>query len=602
MLQMNATETATRPRSLRPRLPVNLAGARVATGVTVLCVVLIGVYFVLPSVPQSVLYQVLAWGGPVLMVIGIRRLLPPGARLPWYLLAAGQLALATGDGYRNAYVVFRHHEAPYPSGADIIYLAGYPFLVAGMYLLVRRLSSAEGGFPLLDAALVTIAFGFVQWIYLIEPLVHSADESLFGRVTLVAYPVMDVLLLAVLARYLLTPSRRAPAYLLLVLATFSLLAADEFYGINPNTYVSGAWFDGLWLLSYVLFGVTCLVPSVRTISEPQLLDIPRLSARRLALLGGALATAPIVVIIETAHGRTHSLYLAAVAALALGALVLTRFVGLVRGIEILRSAERTAREEVEQTHARLAEQNEQLIAADRMKDEFVGMISHDLRTPLVSVTGFLELLADGDAGALNAEQNRYVGFVQRAADRLLRQIDDLLVAVSLQAGRFMLEREETNVVSVAADSVDGQRPGATSKGVELRLAGGPTPLVDADPLRLAQIVDNLVSNAVKFTPKGGTVEVRVYSEGGNAVLEIADSGIGIPAAEHSALFERFFRSSNAIEQRIPGTGLGLYIVKSLVEAHGGVISVESLPAEGTTIRVLLPPLGSSLDMGPAPVD
>jgi len=107
-------------------------------------------------------------------------------------------------------------------------------------------------------------------------------------------------------------------------------------------------------------------------------------------------------------------------------------------------------------------------------------------------------------------------------------------------------------------------------------------------LRLAQVIDKLLSNAIKFTPKGGTVEVRVLADGDRAVLEVADSGIGIPDSEQSTLFERFFRTSNAVERRIPGTGLGLYIVRSLVQAHGGVITLRSVAGEGSTFRVELP--------------
>lgn len=112
--------------------------------------------------------------------------------------------------------------------------------------------------------------------------------------------------------------------------------------------------------------------------------------------------------------------------------------------------------------------------------------------------------------------------------------------------------------------------------------------MQGDALRLAQVIDNLLSNAIKFTPQDGTVEVRVLAHGDGAALEVADSGIGIPDADQSALFERFFRSSNAVERRIPGTGLGLYIVRSLVQAHDGVITLSSAAGEGTTFRIELP--------------
>jgi signal transduction histidine kinase len=549
----------------------------------------ITVYFFLPALPQDALFVAVGAVGALLIVGGAIRNLEGSARLPWYLLAAGQLAFSTGDGVLNFYPNVTGHEPPFPSSADIVYLAGYPFLGAGIYLLVRRVTSAEGRFAYVDAALITGAFALVQWVFLIQPYVHQTEESVYARIVLMAYPAVDVLLLAVLARFFAIPSWRAPAYVLLMAAVFLLIAADEFYLSDINGYVSGQWSDSLWLLSYLLFAVTALTPSIRTVSNARSVVLPRLSAARLGLVALALVTAPIVLIMETATERDPAtLYLIGAAAAALAGLALVRIVGLVRGVERVRAAEQRAREEVEDAHQLLAEQNEQLVVADRMKDEFIGMISHDLRTPLVSATGFLELLSDGDAGELNDEQRRYVGFVQRATDRLLRQIEDLLVAASLQAGRFALDLDAVALAHIAEEAVEGQRSVAVAKGVGLRLVVEPAPLVQADPLRLAQVIDNLLSNAIKFTPKGGTVEVRVLADGDRAVLEVADSGIGIPDSEQSTLFERFFRTSNAVERRIPGTGLGLYIVRSLVQAHGGVITLRSVAGEGSTFRVELP--------------
>ena len=590
MLETIATEAVTRlhPPPLRAALR-RLTTAPLALAVLGIGIVCITVYFLLPALPQDALYVAFGAVGAVLIVGGAIRNLEGSARLPWYLLAAGQVAFSIGDGVLNFYPNVTGHNPPFPSPADIVYLVGYPFLGVGIYLLVRRLTSAEGRFVYVDAALITGAFALVQWVFLIQPFVYQTDETVYARIVLMAYPAMDVLLLAVLARFFAIPSWRSPAYVMLMAAVLLLVAADEFYLSDINGYVSGQWSDSLWLLSYLLFAVTALTPSMRIVSNARSVVLPRLSAPRLGLLALALSAAPIVLIVETATARDRTTpYFIGTAATALSGLVLVRIVGLVRGIERLRAAEQRAREEVEDAHRLLAEQNEQLVAADRMKDEFIGMISHDLRTPLVSATGFLELLADGDAGELNEEQRRYVGFVQRASDRLLRQIEDLLVAASLQAGRFALDRDEVALAEIAEESVEGQRAVAASKGVELRLSVEPAPLVQADPLRLAQVIDNLISNAIKFTPKDGTVEVRVLADSDRAVLEVADSGIGIPDVEQSALFERFFRTSNAVERRIPGTGLGLYIVKSLVQAHGGVITLRSVAGEGTTFRVELP--------------
>jgi len=143
-------------------------------------------------------------------------------------------------------------------------------------------------------------------------------------------------------------------------------------------------------------------------------------------------------------------------------------------------------------------------------------------------------------------------------------------------------------VSTRADAVEAARPHARSLGVELALRTVDVPPVPGDADRLGQVVDNLITNAVKFTPPGGRVLVRVRREGERAVLEVADTGVGIPAGEVGRLFERFFRASTATEQQIPGIGLGLSISRAIVEAHGGDIVVASIEGHGTTFRVELP--------------
>ena len=588
-MQSAASEAA--PRPIVPSGLRLLASDRSPLSLVVLGVGLIGVccYFVVSATAQDALF--VSFGGVTAMIIvyGAIHNVTGRDRLPWYLIAISQAAYSAGDGIINFYPNVMGHEAPFPSFGDVAYIAGYPFLTVGVYLLVRRLSTVEGLFVYVDAALITGAFALVQWVFLIEPYIHRVDETVYGRIVLMGYPAVDVLLVGVLARFFVTAAWRTPAYALLVPAVLFLVAADEVYVQNIDGYVSGQWSDALWLLSYLLLAVTALTPSMRRLTEAQTEDVtPRLGPSRLALLALALVAAPVSLLLKVGRDN-HSLeYLIGGSAAALSVLVLVRIVGLVRGIQALRLTEREARIEVEGARLRLAEQNDELIAADRMKDEFIGMISHDLRTPLVSATGFLELLSDGDAGELNEEQRRYVGFVQRASDRLLRQIEDLLVAASLQAGRFALERSPIDLAEIAEESVEGQRAVASSKGVELRVSLQPAPRIEADPLRLAQVMDNLLSNAIKFTPAGGLVVLSVHGEGTTAVLEVSDSGMGIPDAEQAALFERFFRTSDAVERRIPGTGLGLYIVKSLVEAHGGTVTLRSVAGEGSTFRVELP--------------
>jgi PAS domain S-box-containing protein len=259
-----------------------------------------------------------------------------------------------------------------------------------------------------------------------------------------------------------------------------------------------------------------------------------------------------------------------------------------RDRERLLAVEQEARAYAEAAQRDLAAQNERLRELDRLKDEFIALVSHELRTPLTSIRGYTELLLDGEAGKLTGDQRQFLGVVERNAHRLLHLVGDLLFLAQVEAGKLVLDIGALDLGNVASESVETARPQAEAKGITLTLATGPVPLIAGDRARIAQLLDNLVSNAIKFTPEGGRVDVRVRALKKQAVLEVRDSGMGIPASEQEFLFQRFFRTSTATEQAIQGTGLGLAISKAIVEAHSGRITVASEEGEGTTFQVSLP--------------
>jgi signal transduction histidine kinase len=234
------------------------------------------------------------------------------------------------------------------------------------------------------------------------------------------------------------------------------------------------------------------------------------------------------------------------------------------------------------------QQVERLRELDRLKDDFVASVSHELRTPLTSIRGYLELLHDGEGGPLTGNQREFLTVIDRNADRLLRLVGDLLDVAQIDGGQIVLERERVALAAIAEDAVEGARAVACTRGIDLISEASAAPFVHADPSRLAQVVDNLVSNALKFTPTGGTVRVRVAAEADRAVLTVSDTGMGIPKDEQARLFERFFRANAAGERAIPGTGLGLWITKTIVDAHEGAIAVTSEAGSGTTFVVELP--------------
>jgi signal transduction histidine kinase/CHASE3 domain sensor protein len=230
--------------------------------------------------------------------------------------------------------------------------------------------------------------------------------------------------------------------------------------------------------------------------------------------------------------------------------------------------------------------------AERMKDEFSALVSHELRTPLTSIIGYLELLrsdaeADGDDPAAR-QRAQFLAVVDRNARRLLRLVGDLLFVAQVEAGSLSLDEGDVDLDAVARESVEAAEPRARAGGVELTLESEPVPVVRGDRDRLAQALDNLVSNAIKFTPDGGRVTVRLMRDEERAVLEVQDTGIGISQPDLERLFQRFFRTQRATSAAIPGVGLGLTIAQAIVHGHDGHISVQSMDGQGTTFRMELP--------------
>jgi signal transduction histidine kinase len=232
---------------------------------------------------------------------------------------------------------------------------------------------------------------------------------------------------------------------------------------------------------------------------------------------------------------------------------------------------------------------------DRIKDALVATVSHELRTPLTSIIGYLELLGTGEP--LGEEDVRFVDIVRRNAARLHRMVEELLFLSCVDVGGLELELDDVDVVELAQTALGSADPAAAAKRIALEYDGPDALCARADGNRLGQVFDNLISNAIKFTPERGRVKVTLGSENGGIVASVCDTGVGIPIAEQPRLFERFFRSSATRD--LPGTGLGLTIVRAIVEGHGGSVVCTSNDGQGTTFTFTLP-VAVGLD-APVPV-
>lgn len=253
---------------------------------------------------------------------------------------------------------------------------------------------------------------------------------------------------------------------------------------------------------------------------------------------------------------------------------------LERTSERLLEVERGLREKAEEQARTLQE------VAD-LKTELVAMVSHELRTPLTSIVSFSDLLLTDHECSTDADTHEFVTVIERNAKRLLRLVDDLLLLGQLESGIVPVDVAPTNIPELIGRSVSAAQHRAVEAGIALRtdLAAGPSARADAG--RIDQVLDNLLSNALKFTERGGTVEIRAHHDGQAWIVAVVDDGVGIAPDEQGQLFESFFRASRTAATT-PGTGLGLAISKAIVELHGGTIEVASAVGEGSTFSFSIP--------------
>lgn len=239
------------------------------------------------------------------------------------------------------------------------------------------------------------------------------------------------------------------------------------------------------------------------------------------------------------------------------------------------------------TARELEQANARLIELDRLKGNFVNAVSHDLRTPVTAILGFTEFLEDEIGGPLTPRQIDFVTQIQRNSRRLMRLLDDLLDFARMDAGIFALKLSDSDLGATVTSMVESFRPQAEAAKLQLTASVPEAPLMaHMDPERIDRVLANLISNAMKFTPPGGSILVRAEPAGDFVRCEVVDTGIGIAAEEIPRLFQRF--SQLTAGSKIGGTGLGLNISKALVEAHGGAIGVHSVAGKGSTFWFTVP--------------
>ena len=225
---------------------------------------------------------------------------------------------------------------------------------------------------------------------------------------------------------------------------------------------------------------------------------------------------------------------------------------------------------------------------DRMKSDFVNMVAHELRSPLVAIRQINSVLAEGLAGPLQQKQQEFVGKGVKKIDALLELIHDLLDVAKLEEGKLMQRPVPVDLGAMIEEMVTLMEPRAKKQGITLSFSCENLRPIVADPKNMEEILSNLMSNAINYSPDGGDVTVTAKGMGGFMEIKVSDTGVGIAPEELPKIFERFYRIKHPKTRQVSGTGLGLSLVKGIVEAHHGTMDVESVPDKGTTFTIRLP--------------
>jgi signal transduction histidine kinase len=495
------------------------------------------------------------------------------------LAAAAVTANAAGD---TIYVIGMDESGVLasPSVADIAYLLFYPLMLLALVVLVRRRSRRATHAVFLDAGLAVLGSAAVLAVVL-GPVLADATSgtTVYAGAIDALYPASDIVLVAVVVGIAASPVlRMGPGWQYLVVGLLAITGADIAYalliregGYGDGTPLDVVWTAGIALLALWVEGVDRAPADAPEPARPsaRLLPVPAVAV--LAGLG--------VLLVATRTPVPPLALVLAASAVALSALpVMFRQATLTR---MLDGQDRVV--------ARLE-------ALDRSKSDIIGTVSHEMRTPLTSISGYVELVLDGEGGDIPDDARDMLGVVDRNARRLQSLVADMLMMTRLDSGErpAMAPLDVATLVRRAAESL---RPFADARQVDLAVGDADPTTVEGDAAQLERVLTNVIENAVKFTPAGGTASVDVHAATGPAgrpavMVVVADTGMGIPADALPHVFDRFFRAANAQSEVVPGTGLGLAIVREIVRAHGGEVTVSSVLGEGTTFRIALPALGA----------
>lgn len=262
-----------------------------------------------------------------------------------------------------------------------------------------------------------------------------------------------------------------------------------------------------------------------------------------------------------------------------------------QALEEVQMLNETLQQRIDDATRELRISNKQLQRLDEAKNEFISMASHQLRTPLTSIKGYLDMVLAGDLGQINATQRAVLGEAFSSSERMVQLISDFLNISRLQTGKFLIDKRDTDMAQLVKDTAKLLKVVAQQRDLKLVLEiDKKLPMLSLDTEKFRQVVLNMIDNAIYYSPPNSQIKITLKQGDGSLIFTVKDSGIGVPESEKSRLFGKFFRGSNARKKRPDGTGVGLFLARKVVLAHGGEIIFESVEGQGSTFGFSLPAL------------
>jgi signal transduction histidine kinase len=481
----------------------------------------------------------------------------PERPLTWWLFGVGLLSYVTADIIFYTYQDILHQEV-FPSVADVFYLAAYPFLMAGLLRLIRSRSPGADRASLLDALVVTVGLGMVSWVFLVGPLAHSPDLTLAERVVSMAYPIMDVLLLATVVRLVVDGGSRPPAFWVLCCGVGGLLITDALYSIIQLTggYHTGSPIDLGWMTWYACWGAAALHPTMRDLADPAPRREVRLSRWRLGLLAGASLLAPAVQVVQLARRQHTEGLVTAVGSMVLFGLVLARLQGLAGEVAALATARK-----------RLLDRTVQAREEERIR---LAAELHD--GPIQRLTGV--------AYTADLSRRRLARADLAGGRQLLESLEDDIrgEVAALRQVMATLRPPALDEWGLSAALSDYARTFQQQTGITCSVQVSlPERLAKAHETVLYRVAQEALTNVAKHA-KARRVWVTLQLSQGLVRLQVGDDGTGF-ATTHPA---------DPLGDHLGLNHFGLASMRQQLEMAGGSWQVHSRPGQGTTVTATLP--------------